>query len=628
MGLTKGQKSRVAILLCGAFLVVLNQTLLSPALPRIMVDMNVEATTVQWLTSGFSLVEAVIIPLSAFFMGRFRTRQLFIGGMILFACGSILAAFSPIFPLLLAGRMIQAVAAGLVMPMSMSLILLTYPREERGAAMGLVSLVIAIAPAIGPSISGLLVDFVGWRLIFVIVTVIALIAALIAWKILEDYKEFDPVSFDLLSVILSTVGLTLVLYGFSSFTTSDNPLMIGLMVLAGIVIIGFFVRRQLALDEPLLKVDVLRARNFRIAVCTVVLMQAALIGSGVIVPLYIQNILGQSATVTGLVMLPGALIGAFMALLAGRLFDRYGVRGLALTGAVGIAIGAVGISFFGMDTSVLFVCGTYTIMAVGLQTMATPINTWGVNSLDNRVIQHGNALNSTMFQVGASFGTALITSMTGLAGVVAPDATGLELQFAGYHLAYQVTAVMLILVVLIIIVFVRARKHSAGYAKAVEELDAKGGEKVYRVRDVMNREAMYIFDTDTIADALRIFTETDTSGVPIVNKSMRVVGFISDGDVMKYLARENVQVGDTTMNMWGVYDNESIQEKVVDLLKLNVMRIATKRAITVDSATSLDEACAILAKKSFKKLPVVDNGRLVGALSRRNVIHAIIEHTA
>ena len=144
----------------------------------------------------------------------------------------------------------------------------------------------------------------------------------------------------------------------------------------------------------------------------------------------------------------------------------------------------------------------------------------------------------------------------------------------------------------------------------------------------MNRESAYIFDTDTIADALRVFTETDTSGVAIVNKNMRVVGFISDGDVMKYLARENVQVGDTTMNMWGVYDNESIQEKVVDLLKLNVMRIATKRAITVDGATSLDEACAILAKKSFKKLPVVENGKLVGALSRRNVIHAIIEHTA
>jgi len=627
MGLTKEQRNRVAILLFGAFLVVLNQTLLSPALPMIMREMDVEATTVQWLTSGFSLVEAVIIPLSAFFMGRFKTRQLFLGGISLFAAGSILAALAPVFPALLAGRMIQAAAAGIVMPMSMSLILLTFPREERGSAMGLVSLVIAFAPAIGPSVSGLLVDHVGWRFIFMIVTAIALIVILVGFRILQNYDEFDPASFDIPSVILSTIGLTMVLYGFSSFTSSDNQLLIAALVLVGALIIALFVRRQLKLDVPLLKVDVFKARNFRIAVISVVLMQAALIGSGVIVPLYIQNVLGQSATVTGLVMLPGALLGAIIAFLAGRLFDRYGVRTLALVGATGIVLGAIGICFFDMNTEILFVAGVYTVMALGLQTMATPINTWGVNSLDNRVIQHGNAMNSTMFQVGASFGTALITSMTALAPVIAPEATGMEQTFAGYHLAFLVTGIMLVLVFFIILFFVRDKKGAKRYESELEEIPVSGKEHLFRVRDVMNHESAYVYETDTIADALRVFAQTDTSGVPIINKQKRVVGFISDGDVMKYLGRQNVQMGDTTMNVWGVFDDESIQNKVVDLLKLNVMRIATRNAVTVESRTSLDEACAILAKRSFKKLPVVDDGVLVGALSRRNVIHAIVEHS-
>lgn len=169
MGLTRQQTTMIAVLLVGAFLVVLNQTLLTPALPTIMDNLNVSATTVQWLTSGYALVEAVIIPLNAYLIGRFSTRKLFIGGMLLFTAGSALCAGAPSFPFLLLGRVMQACAAGVVMPMVFALILLIFPRENRGVGMGLVGLIISFAPAMGPSVSGVLVDSIGWRAQFVLV---------------------------------------------------------------------------------------------------------------------------------------------------------------------------------------------------------------------------------------------------------------------------------------------------------------------------------------------------------------------------------------------------------------------------------------------------------------------------
>ena len=190
MGLTHKQKMIVVILLAGAVLAVLNQTLLSPAFPTIMADLHVDATTVQWLTSAYSLVEAVIIPLSAYLIGRFSTRKLFIAGISIFAFGSLLAAFAPFFAILLLGRVFQAIACGIVMPMVFTVILLIFPREKRGSAMGMVSLVIGFAPAVGPSVSGILVDGIGWRALFVVVFILALIIIIASIITLESYGEF------------------------------------------------------------------------------------------------------------------------------------------------------------------------------------------------------------------------------------------------------------------------------------------------------------------------------------------------------------------------------------------------------------------------------------------------------
>lgn len=635
MGLTKQQIITVAVLLSGTFLAVLNITLLSPALPTIMADMGVDATTVQWLTSGYSLTEAVIIPLSAFIMGRLSTRKLYIGGMVVFACGSLMAALSPAFGFLLLGRVLQAVCTGAVMPMVMSLILLIFPREKRGVGMGLVTLIVGFAPSIGPSLSGLLVDSVGWRMMFVIVFVLTLVIIALAAALLKNQGDFERTSFDVPSVILSSLGLVSLLYGLSTFASSANLVVPLAMIAIGAVLVAFFMRRQLKLESPMLRVQVLGVRNFRVAVTIMFCIQAALVGTGVLLPLYIQNVLGETALTTGLVMLPGSLLGAVVGYFAGRLFDRFGARPVALTGSVITFLGGFGLLAFATDSAMVFIALVFCLLQMGLQLTITPANTWGMNSLDNRVIQHGNALINTMNQVGGSLGTAILVSLSAVGAGMAVNAgvTGAGATFAGIHLAFVVTAALLFAMFVVVLTQVRDRKEKATAAQRrdreaqmerIERTDAQEG-VLTLVAEAMNPEPYYVLDTANIREVTKWLAKSETSGVPVVSaEDHTVVGFISDGDIMNYLGRQTGRMADATMNAFYLMDDEDYRKRFRTMLAMNVMKLATKRVISVSEDMALDQATRTLADRRIKKLPVVDDdNRLVGTLSRRNIIQKI-----
>ena len=626
MGLTGQQKMMITVLMAGTLLAVLNQTLLSPALPAIMADLNVNATTVQWLTSGYALVEAVIIPLNAYFIGRFSTRKLFIGGIALFAIGSAVAATAPVFPALLAGRMLQASATGIVMPMVFTLILLIFPREHRGSAMGIVGLIISFAPAIGPSLSGVLVDSVGWRALFFIVVALAVIVVVFSFFALKNFAEFESVPFDVPSVALMTAGMTSLLYGISTSTSSENPVVPAVLVVVGIALLAVFVRRQLGMDVPVLRVQTLATRNFRTAVVIIAFLEAALIGSGVVLPIYIQNVLGHSATVTGLAMLPGAVLGAVSGLLAGRLFDRHGVRGLAVGGGLIMAAASVALVFYGMDTPIWFVTIVYTVLGIGIQFLITPIDTWGMNSLDNSVLQHGNALYSTMMQVGASFGTALIVSLTALGPLFAgPEATELEVAYAGDHIAFIGVCIMLMTVTAAIVVFVHDRGAAKGATAETAQIDLSGTpgqDRPWLVADVMNPDAPTLGSGATVREAIALLRKTESSGVAIVDDAGAPVGFVSDGDILKYLSKQDGSYTDS-LNYFRFVESEDFLDRLGDLLELNVMRIATKNVETIDYGAEAEDAFKLLSDRRIKKLPVVRDGRVVGSLSRRNIMAAL-----
>ena len=630
MGLTRNQVVIVAVLLAGATLVVLNQTLLSPAYPSIMADLGVDATTVQWLTSAYSLVEAVVIPLSAYLVGRFPTRRLYIIGISFFAVGSLCAAFSPFFGILLLGRVLQAMACGVVMPMVFTVILLIFPREKRGQAMGIVSLVIGFAPAVGPSVSGLLVDSIGWRALFVVVFTLALVIVVLSVLFLKSYGDFEPTSFDKPSVALCSLGLLSLLYGLATITSTSNVLTSVALIVVGAVLLTFFVRRQLKLEVPLLKVSVLKSRRYATAVIVVAMLQAALVGTGVLLPIYLQNLLGISALGTGLIMLPGAVMGAVMGYFAGRLFDKLGPRRVIIPGAAIAAIGGCGLVGFALDTPVPFIIFVYTCLGVGMQAIMTPLNTWGLNSLDNRVIQHANALQNTLNQVGASLGTAILVSLSATSAFLFPDMPVLERSMAGDRIAFVFTALIMVAILVIVFTVVRDKGAAKKPASAVDalRLPTKADDHI-SVDLAMNREPYFVHDTDTIREVAQILAANKTSGVPVVDARKRVVGFISDGDIMKYIGRSDAAVLDATLMLYRVPDNENFMQRITELIDLNVMRIATKGAISVESGSELDEACRLLAEKRIKKAPVVDgNGVLVGSLSRSDIIRSTMANLA
>ncbi len=622
MGLTRQQTTMIAVLLVGAFLVVLNQTLLTPALPTIMSNLNVNATTVQWLTSGYALVEAVIIPLNAYLIGRFSTRKLFIGGMLLFAAGSALCAGAPSFPFLLLGRVMQACAAGVVMPMVFALILLIFPRENRGVGMGLVGLIISFAPAMGPSVSGILIDSIGWRAQFILVVGLALCVVIAAALALKKFEGFERTTFDGLSVVLIAVGMVCLLYGISTSTSSPTPVMPAVLIVVGIGVIVLFFRRQQKLDNPILQVQVLRHREFLIITIIILFLEGVLIGGSVLFPLYIQNALQASATVSGLIMLPGALIGAFFGLLSGKLFDKYGVRGISVTGALVLLAGGIGYVLLGNATPLLITCVAYTVVTLGIQALITPLNTWGINSLPNIELPHGNAIVATIEQVGSSLGTAFVVSLTALSSLYATSETpAAEVSYIGCHFAFMGMLLLIAVIAILILVFVRDKKATYS-ATALEAGAMPGIDRPWLVADIMNANPSTLPATAKIRDAIAIMQETETNGVPLVDDADKVVGFLSDGDILKFLSRHESSQTDGVSYII-MLETDSFQERIRTVYDLDAMRLATKSVITVDADEQADLAFRTLADKKIKKAPVVKDGKLVGTLSRRNIMKAL-----
>ncbi|MDR0880572.1 MAG: multidrug efflux MFS transporter [Clostridioides sp.] len=409
--MTKKNKVTITVLILGAFLAVLNQTTMNPALPSVMKDLHVSASTAQWLSSGFTLVNAIIVALSAFLMDKYSTRKLFIGSFIIFFLGSLLGAWSPNFSILLTGRFLQAITSGLMLPMSMTILLLVFPKDKRGYAMGLHGLIIMFAPAIGPTISGFMTDGIGWRAMFLVMAALSAIIMLFAAFTLDNFGEIKDVKLDIPSVLLSSFGLFSLLYGFSEIGNTDVLVLAITLIVVGVVVLGVFSHRQLHMDKPFLEIGVLKDKQFATGTIISMLVQSSLAAAAIMIPLYLQNVRGMSATISGFTMMPGAILGAFACLCAGKLFDKFGARFISIIGLVFITFSTIGMAFYSLKTLVITVVALYSLRSVGLTLASTPINSWSISNLPNDKLNHGNALGNTLRQVASTMCVAILISV-------------------------------------------------------------------------------------------------------------------------------------------------------------------------------------------------------------------------
>lgn len=626
MNLTRKQKVMIAVLISGAFVGVLNQTVMSPALPSIMAETNIDAATAQWLTTGFTLVNAIMVPVTAYLTDRFTIKGLFVVSMAIFGVGSAIAGFGPNFPVLLVGRLIQAAGSGVMAPLIMVALLRTFPIEYRGRAMGLFGIVIAFAPAIGPTVAGLVIDAMDWHVLLYAVAVFSFIVVILGALVVEREPSINPdAHLDKLSVVLSSIGFGTLLYGLSEIGSAGIDVVAIVTIVVGAISLVFFFHRQLTLDEPMLNVRVLANPVFLISTILGMLIQASLMAGSILLPIFIQNDLGLSATMSGLVMLPAAILMGLMSPISGTLFDKYGPRALSIIGLIFLTAGTFAFAILTQSTTIAFLVVLYMVRMFGMSLVNMPINTWGMNALPNNLINHGTSVGNTFRQVAGSIGTAVLVSVaTAVTNAqYAAGADPISASIHGINFAFGISGVVCLICLVMVIILVKDRKGQ-------EAKNDPTGERKNIMESLMKRDVYTIPSDATILDAMKVLVDKSISGAPLVNDNDEVVGFVSDGDIMRFLTRRDEVVTDPiTLISQFVGDrnrSKSFDERVLALMETKISTISTRSVISVNVHSSLDKVCQVLGAHHLKKVAVVDNDdKLVGIVNRSDIVDKSME---
>ncbi|HEK6807295.1 TPA: DHA2 family efflux MFS transporter permease subunit [Staphylococcus aureus] len=404
----------LAALLFGMFIAILNQTLLNVALPKINTEFNISASTGQWLMTGFMLVNGILIPITAYLFNKYSYRKLFLVALVLFTIGSLICAISMNFPIMMVGRVLQAIGAGVLMPLGSIVIITIYPPEKRGAAMGTMGIAMILAPAIGPTLSGYIVQNYHWNVMFYGMFIIGILAILVGFVWFKLYQYTTNPKADIPGIIFSTIGFGALLYGFSEAGNKGwGSVEIETMFAIGIIFIILFVIRELRMKAPMLNLEVLKFPTFTLTTVINMVVMLSLYGGMILLPIYLQNLRGFSALDSGLLLLPGSLIMGLLGPFAGKLLDTIGLKPLAIFGIAVMTYATWELTKLNMDTPYMTIMGIYVLRSFGMAFIMMPMVTAAINALPGRLASHGNAFLNTMRQLAGSIGTAiLVTVMT------------------------------------------------------------------------------------------------------------------------------------------------------------------------------------------------------------------------
>ncbi|RIX30559.1 MDR family MFS transporter [Amnibacterium setariae] len=448
--LSRRDATAIAVLLVSAFVVILNETIMSVAIPVLIKDLDVNASTGQWLSTAFILTMAVVIPVSGFLIQRLTTRTLFAIALGSFVAGTLLAALSPTFSVLLVARVIQGVGAAIITPLLMTTVMTIVPESRRGAMMGNISIVISVAPAIGPTVSGLILSALPWPFIFWCVLPIAAAGLVIGLRLIGNLGETRRVPIDWVSIPLSAIGFGGLVYGLNAVgegaSSKDGISLVAVLVpvATGLVSLGLFLLRQRALqrtDNALLDLRVFRSRVFTASVVSGALAFLGLLGSAILLPIYLQQVLGLSALQTGLLVLPGGLTMGLLGPVVGRMYDRFGPRPLLLPGLAIAMVGLIALGTVTETTAAWRVLICHVVLSLGLAAVLPSVFTAGLSAVPRRFTSYGSAIFATVQQVGGAAGTALAVTLLaiGAAGFDGAGGAGAA-EAAGTRLAFLVSA--------------------------------------------------------------------------------------------------------------------------------------------------------------------------------------------
>ncbi|XID94821.1 MDR family MFS transporter [Paenibacillaceae bacterium WGS1546] len=467
-------------LIIGAFFSILNETLLNIAFVDLVKDLGVPYTTIQWLSTSYMLVVGILVPISALLVQWFTTRQMFMGAMIMFTIGTLICAIAPDFSVLLIGRIIQAFGTGLMLPVMMNTVLVLYPPEKRGAAMGSIGLVIMFAPAIGPTLSGLILEQLEWRWLFYLVLPFAVLSVIIAAIYLKNVSDVTKPKVDILSIILSSIGFGGIVFGFSSAGEGggwSEPKVYWTLIAGGIALI-LFIWRQLVSKQPMMDLRAFKSPMFSLSTVMILIVMMSLFSTLMLLPIYLQQGLMLTAFATGLIMLPGGVLNGILSPVTGKLFDKFGPRVLVIPGAA-VLIGVMYLfTQIDLETTRGEVILLHCIMMVAISMIMMPTQTNGLNQLSRNYYPHGTAILNTLQQVAGALGVAFFISImsngskryleSSVDASVSPEQAMALAMNAGVHDSFRI-GMMFAIVALVLALFIKKSKAPEQAPQEVRE---------------------------------------------------------------------------------------------------------------------------------------------------------------
>ena len=594
----------IAVAAAAAFLATFNETFLNVAFTPIMQDFNIDVNTVQWLTTGYLLVAAVFVPVSNILYHRFPTKPLFVSVVALMLIGSVVGALAPSFGVLLIARLLQAIGTGLLTPIGMNITLAVSPREKLGLNMGIMAAMTTLGPSLAIVLSGALLTIAPWTTLLWVFGALTLVVLLAGGFALQNVAALRRPVLDVISFLLVAIGLVGILYGVSA-AFSGAALYAAISAVIGVVALWIFVIRQQRIEHPLLNLRPFANIPFVLGVLMTMLGLLFVFAMNVVIPLFLQSGHQMEPLGASLTLAPGILLTVVMGPIAGKLFDRHGGRWSIPLGFLIMAIFVTLVGVAAGHSSILLFGALYIPAVLATALVIGPSQTFALSQLDRETSPHGVTIVSTGFQIAGCVGTSL---GAGIYGALSAGNNDFDSLLSGFH-----GAVALVVFTSLLGIFLAFLAYRSKAKTPVEApLDNT-------VESITKTDVYALSSNDSVLDALKTFTDRSISGAPILHDDGTLAGFLSDGDVMRYLSATHPS--STSIYSYAIGGDDDLAQAMSELAELNVMRIATHNVLTIDAASSIVDAVTALSDAHIKKVPVVrgENGPVVGIVNRSAV---------
>ena len=602
----------------GGFTGMYSETALNIALPQLSAAFGVELSLLQWPVVGYMLAIGIVLPFSSLLMKWFPARKITLFALGAFLVGALISGFSTGFAVCLAGRVIQGVGTGLILPLMFAMVMEVIPPHKIGAAMGVNALVIMSASAVGPTIAGILIGAFSWNWVFFSFAIVLIIGIGFTLKYLVNPYELTKPAIDAVSIATSVLGFGGIVLGVgmaSLFGWGSVPVIAALVI--GAVALVVYARRQLSMDTPVIDLRVFSIPGFRVGALCVMLNFGITLSAMYVLPQFYQNSMLLAVSLTGIVMLPGGIVNAIMSMMSGRIYDKIGAR---IPGLLGFGISIIGCGLLittSSESPLAFVVICHILLMIGVPLAMSPCQTHALASLPHNLSTDGSTMINTMQQVMGAIATALATYLVAT-GSSMSGATDSAASFAaGSHWGFAFALVLAAVAFVLALGFKKQGAPAAQQKKPAIEA-AASPTAGNTLAGLMKTDVYTLSENDSALDALRLFADKGISGVPVLNEAGKLAGFVSDGDVISMLSRQNASF--TSFYAYTAEtDGEEFNERAKQLADMTVGEICAKNVLSVSINDDMRDVCSLLVEHHLKKAPVMDGDKMVGIINRSNI---------